>query len=65
MYLKKYTVYDNKTDFPVIVEGTSAECAKAMGIKINSFHSTVTRARNGENKRWTILKVDEEDQNEY
>ena len=25
-----YTVYDNKTDFPVIVSGTAEECAKAI-----------------------------------
>lgn len=62
--MKKYTVYNNKTDFPVIVDGTSAECAKAMGIKFNSFHSTVTRARKGEIKKWTVLTMDEEDLNE-
>lgn len=58
-----YTVYDNRTDFPIIVAGTAREAAKAMGIKISSFHSTVTRVRQGKIKRWwieTIIQGDEE-----
>ena len=62
--MKKYTVYNNKTDFPVIVDGTAAECAKAMGIKNGSFHSTATRARKGEIKKWTVLTMDEEELSE-
>ena len=27
-----YTVYDNRTDMPIIIDGTAKECAKAMGI---------------------------------
>ena len=51
-----YTVYDNRTDFPIIVGGTAKECAEAMHRTVGSFYSTVTKARTGQNKRWTILK---------
>ena len=51
-----YTVYDNRTDFPVIVGGTATECAKAMGLTIESFYCAVSRARSGATKRWTIMK---------
>lgn len=51
-----YTVYDNRTDFPVIVDGNAHECAKAMGLTLGSFYSTVVRAKNGSVKRWAIEK---------
>jgi hypothetical protein len=51
-----FTVYNNKTDFPVIVDGEARECAKAMGISELSFYYTVNRVKAGKNKKWTILK---------
>lgn len=56
---KLYTVYDNKTDFPVVVDGTSEECARAMGIAFSTFLSYVSRAKMGRKtpKRWEILVV--------
>lgn len=61
-----YTVYDNKTDFPIIVGGTARECAKAMGITLESFYCAVDRCRKGKNRRWTILSEweDEADREE-
>lgn len=50
----RYTVYDNKTDFPIIVCGTAAECASIMGITINAFFINKkggTRA----SRRWIII----------
>lgn len=38
-----YTVYDRKGQ--VVAFGTARECAEAMGIKIGSFYSYVTRYR--------------------
>ena len=55
---KRYTVYDNRTDFPVIVGGNAYECCEAMGIKPDSFRSLVCRAKKGINKRWTIVEED-------
>lgn len=59
---KKYTVYDNRTDFPVIVGGNAYECCEAMGIKPDSFRSLVCRAKKGINKRWTIIEEDYTDE---
>lgn len=54
----RYTVYDNKSGFPICVDGTSKECAEKMGIKLSSWYNCVNRCGNGSNKRWTILKHD-------
>lgn len=42
-----YTVYDNKTDELVILDGTSTECAKAMGVTINTFYSYLCKSKKG------------------
>ena len=59
----RYSVYDNKTDFPVIIDGTADECARALNRSRNSFYCLVNRVRKGRNKRYTILQrmVDEEE----
>ncbi len=49
-----YTVYDNTTGLPVIAYGTAEECARAMGMKYDSFFCAVTRAHTGQVKRWDI-----------
>lgn len=51
-----YTVYNNKTDFPIIVDGEARECAKAMGISDYNFYYIANRVRAGKNKKWTILR---------
>lgn len=58
-----YTVWNNKTDELVILDGTADECCKAMGISKYSFNSLVTRARQGKNKKWIIetRKIEEEE----
>lgn len=59
----RYTVYDNKTDFPILVDCTAEECARVLKRSRNSFFCLVNRVRKGKNKRYTILRrmVDEED----
>lgn len=59
----RYSVYDNRTDFPIIIDGTADECAKALNRSRNSFYCMVDRVRKGKNKRYTVLQrmVDEED----
>lgn len=54
---KLYTVYDNKTDMPVIIDGTAKKCAKAMGMALSSFYSAVTHSKTGKIKRWYIESV--------
>ena len=56
-----YTVYDNRTGFPIAVNMTSHECAEKMGLILPSFYSTVTRSRQGLNGRWTIYVHGEDD----
>lgn len=56
-----YTVYDRRTDFPVIIGGTAKECAAAMKIYLGSFRTIYTKLKNG-NKRatrkWEIFRDD-------
>ena len=51
----RYTVYDNRTGFPVIIDGNYIDAAEAMGIKLSYFRKAVYLSRRGLNKRWTIL----------
>ena len=51
---KLYTIYNNKTDMPVIIDGTAEQCAKAMGMKLCSFYPAVTLAKTGKIKKWYI-----------
>lgn len=49
-----YTVYDNKYDIPVIIDGTAEQAAKAMGVELNTFYGNIKRTADGKNKRWWI-----------
>ena len=51
-----YSVWNNATDEVVIIDGTPAECSRAMGISVQSFHSLVTRTRQGKHQKWTFEK---------
>ena len=56
-----YSVYNAKTDMPVMIHGTAEECAKCMGVKnAQAFYETKFHVKNGSNKRWVILE-DEDD----
>lgn len=59
---KKYSVYNAKTDQPVIIYANSKDCAKVMGIKLNSFYRYICRMRGGKIKlrKWLVYE-DEED----
>lgn len=49
-----YSVWDNRTDELIILDGEAPACAKAMGISFKSFYSTMNRVKHGEIKKWTI-----------
>lgn len=51
----RYSVYLNKTDMPVIIDGTAVECARVLNMTQNSFYCMVNRTRIGKNKRYTVL----------
>ena len=58
-----YSVWNNYTDELVVLDANYEECAKAMGVSVRSFHSMMTRAKNGKLKKWHFekRKVDEDD----
>lgn len=49
-----YTVFNNKTDTHVIVDGEARECAKAMGVSLATFYCIVTRSRNKQISKWHV-----------
>ena len=55
---KKYSVYDAKDDQPIIIYARSKDCAKAMGITLNSFYGYIARERSGKVKheKWAIYE---------
>lgn len=52
----RYTIYDNRTDFPVVVDATARECAEIMGKTLNTFYCLVNRVMKGKNNRWSVLR---------
>lgn len=61
----KYSVYDSKTEMPLIIYATAKECAKAMGITAESFRRYRCRIRDGIGvKKWLIFRDDVEDDND-
>jgi hypothetical protein len=52
---KVYSVWNNKTDELVILDGTAEECIKAIGWASRaSFYSHISRAKSGEIRKWHI-----------
>lgn len=51
----RYTVYDNKTDFPVCVYAYKDKAVKAMGISERAFYAALNRAKHGKCKRWHFI----------
>lgn len=49
-----YTVYDNRTDELIILDGTPEECARALGTTLNGWWTTLSRVRSGIRKKWHI-----------
>ena len=54
-----YRVYDGKTG-DLIVEGTSRDCAKRLGMSQNTFHATATHSRSGNYKKYRFEVVPDE-----
>lgn len=51
-----YSVWNNKTDEIVIIDGDARACARALGCSENSFRSIATRARKGQYNRYTVIE---------
>lgn len=59
-----YSVYDNRTDMPIIIDASADACAQALNRSRNSFYCMVNRTKIGKNKRYTVLQrmVDEDEE---
>lgn len=55
----RYSVYDARTDLPVIVYGTSKECMKVMGIGQSGFSKAL---HVGAREKWIIVPEGYEDE---
>ena len=58
---KHYSVYESGTDKPLVIYGTSDECAKALKITLGSFYKKLCRQRSGEKPGKYEVFEDEED----
>lgn len=45
--MNMYSVYERETDRPVVIYGTSRECADALGIDRGSFFRQLNRQKRG------------------
>lgn len=64
---RKYSVYDCRTDMPILIHCTAAECAAGMGIKKNSFYRALMRQRSREGVQAVTAKYEivvDEDQDD-
>ena len=60
---KRYSVYHQHTDQPLILYATSHECAEAMGIKLNTFYRYIIRMREGKIRlrKWAVYEDEVEE----
>lgn len=62
-----YSVYSRRDDMPIIIHGTSRECAEALGITVNAFYRMVSRTRNRKpdaSRRYFVYIDDDEEDDE-
>ena len=60
---KRYSVYKGKDETPLVIYGTSRECAEAMGITLRSFWEYVSKMKSGtlKSKRWLVCEDEVEE----
>ena len=57
---KHYSVYNRKTDLPVIIYGKTSECLRILGVSRTTFYCYVAHTKNGTRKCKYEIFVDEE-----
>lgn len=64
--VKRYSVYHIKTEMPLVIYGTSKECAEAMGVTLNSFFRYIMRIKEGkiQARKWLIYEDEVDDMEE-
>ena len=60
---RRYSVYRAKDDMPIVIYGTSQQCADALGIKVKSFYGQVLRSKdeNAGHSKYVVYKDKVED----
>lgn len=61
---RHYSVYNRKTDEPIVIYGTSIECAKVMGVTMTTFYIYVTRSNKNYGHRKYDIYVDDPEEDE-
>ena len=59
-----YSVYNRKTDEPVMIHGTTPEGMAATGLTKSSVYSYVSHTRTGKHKRRYDIYVDDPEEDE-
>lgn len=59
---KFYSVYERKTDRPIVIHGTAKECMEATGLTWRTFYSYVSRTKNGITRGRYEIYADEDDE---
>ena len=54
MSMMRFYIVRLRRDYSIVAVGNAVECAKRMKMSISSFHSTVHRCRNGENRKYEV-----------
>jgi hypothetical protein len=44
---RRYSVYDRRTDQPIVIHGTAHHCAAVLGVRLKTFYVYISRARKG------------------
>ena len=61
-FYKYYSVYDKKTDMPLLIHATAKECQAVLGISPGTFYTYVSHSRHGtRNNKYEIFLDDNEE----
>lgn len=60
----RYSVYDRKTEMPVMIYATSKECAEAMGVTLHTFYRYIhwERTGKGHQGKWAVFEDEVDDE---
>ena len=63
----RYSVYSVKTDMPIVISGRIPQCAKALGLTIDSFYSQASKQRSGKysagsKRKYRIVREEADDE---
>lgn len=63
----RYSVYRVKDDTPIVIFGTIPQCAKALGLTIDSFYSQASKQRSGKysagsKRKYRIVREEADDE---